>query len=56
MIFFGGYRQLTSSMQQTVNLDNIETSVKVSADQSVFQDLQDDDGEGVKMAFANAVV
>ena len=46
LTFFGGFKQYSSSIQQTLNLDDIKPSIRVSADQSVFQDLLDDNEEG----------
>merc|ERR1712066_363629 len=55
MTFFGGAIQYSSSIQQTVNLDDIKTSTKVSTDDSVFQDLLVY-SYGASMAFANAFI
>ena len=39
MTFFGGFQQFKSSIQQTLNLDDIKPSTRVNSDNSVFQDL-----------------
>ena len=46
MTFFGGYRQYSSSIQQTLNLDDIKPSIRVNSDESYFQGMLDylDDG------------
>merc|ERR1711972_660657 len=55
MTFFGGSVQHSNSIQQTLNLDDIEKSTPVGAAESFFQGLLSF-SHGDEMAFANAFI